>query len=140
MGNSFIDKEELERQEQLENKKTKKRSARKSSGQKKSGFGKLLRQVLNGEILTQTFIVNNLLFLFFIGGLLVLLISKGYYSRQLSNEIDKTQKEIGEINSKLVSNKIKFNNLTDRVNMTEKLNERNLSESESGVQVIRIDE
>ena len=133
MGNSYTDKDDLS-QESLTTKKTSKKK------KKVSGAGKAFRQVLNGEVLTKSFIVNNLLFIFFIGGLLVLLISKGYYSRQLSSQSNKVQKEIDEINSKLVSNKVRFNDLTDRVNMTEKLNERKLSESESGIEVIRIDE
>lgn len=138
MGNSFTNREALDKK--AAEQKTKKR-AKKSREKKVSGSAmKMMREVLNGEVLTKSFIVNNLVFLFFIGGLLVLLISKGYYSRQLSNDIDRTQKEIGEVNSRLVSNKIKFNDLTDRVNMTERLGERELSESESGVKVIRVDE
>lgn len=133
MGNTYSDKESVQAQAQTKQSKKKKDV---SKGKALS----FIRQLINGDVLTRTFIVNNLPFLFFLSGLLVLLISKGYYSRQLSNQIEKNQKEIGEINSKLVSGKVRFNDLTDRVNMTEKLEERQLSESESGIRVIRVDE
>lgn len=133
MSNSYTNKEVVDRQA------TKKVKSKKKDASK-GKVVKFFRQMINGEVLTKAFIVNNLPFLFFLSGLLVLLISKGYYSRQLSNQIEKNQKEIGEINSKLVSGKVRFNDLTDRVNMTEKLGEKKLSESESGIRVIRIDE
>lgn len=133
MGNTYSDKESVQAQAQTKQSKKKKDV---SKGKALS----FIRQLINGDVLTRTFIVNNLPFLFFLSGLLVLLISKGYYSRQLSNQIEKNQKEIGEINSKLVSGKVRFNDLTDRVNMTDKLEEKQLSESESGIRVIRVDE
>lgn len=133
MANTYNDKETIEEQS------TTKRPKKKKDASKGKALS-FVRQLINGDVLTRTFIVDNLPFLFFLSGLLVLLISKGYYSRQLSNQIEKNQKEIGEINSKLVSGKVRFNDLTDRVNMTDKLEEKQLSESESGIRVIRVDE
>ena len=62
-----------------------------SSGTEKSAKrGKdanALTQILNGEFLTKSFVLNNLPYIFFIILLLIVFVAKGYYVKQLNDDI-----------------------------------------------------
>ena len=82
MDNEYIDKDTVhEEQKKQEPKKAKKKVA----GKKKRPNA--LIQILNGDFLTKEFVLNNLNFIFFIIFLLLILVGKGYYGKQLSKDV-----------------------------------------------------
>ena len=46
-----------------------------------------LSQILNGEFLTKSFVLNNLPYIFFILLLLIVFVAKGYYVKQINDDI-----------------------------------------------------
>lgn len=97
-------------------------------------------QILSGDFLAKEFIVQNLGFIFFILLLLLLLVAKGYYVKQLSDNIDRTEQELNDINADYVELKARFLEETQRDNLVEKLKNRGLIEPTAPPYVIRINE
>ena len=79
-----------------------KTSSKKSTGKKSNAF----MQILNGEFLTKEFFLNNLNYIFFIMALLLVIVSKGYYGKQLIDETNKTQRELDQKDVYLVKSNI----------------------------------
>lgn len=142
MENELRDKEELKASQDAAAKKEKKAKAVKigADGKKKERVVRpnLLVQVLNGEILTRDFVVNNLTFIFFILFLLLLMVSKGYYGKQLQKDINNTQEELDAQTAEYIENKAKLEELTTRYRLKRVLEKRGLKESVNPVKVIRI--
>ena len=136
MENEFLDRAQLEKNEETEQKKkAKKRTKVKSTKQKKpSAFV----QILNGDFLTKEFILNNLNFLFFLMLLLLLIVGKGYYGKQLSNDVIRTQKELNEATSEYFEAKAKLEEETRRTVLSNSLEPIGLKETENPTKVIRI--
>ncbi len=143
MENELRDKEELKALEDAAKAKEVKRpkaaakKAAKKSGEKVSRPN-LLIQVLNGEILTRDFVVNNLTFIFFILFLLMLMVAKGYYGKQLQKDITTLQTEVDAQTAEYIENKAKLEELTTRYRLKRVLEKRGLRESVNPVKVIRI--
>ncbi|MFN5148923.1 MAG: FtsL-like putative cell division protein [Flavobacteriia bacterium] len=133
--NEYIDKEraaeETKKAEQKE-KKSKVKPASKSS--KPSAFS----QILNGDFLTREFVLNNLNFIFFIIFLLLLIVGKGYYGKQLSKDVEDAQKELDEMTADYVEAKAGMEEETRRYKLVEELAPRGLVESEDSTKVIRL--
>ena len=55
-----------------------------------------LTQILNGEFLTKSFVLNNLPYIFFIILLLIAFVAKGYYVKQLKSEIKINETELNQ--------------------------------------------
>ena len=66
------------------------------SGQKERKKANALTQILNGEFLTKSFVLNNLPFIFFALLLLILFVSKGYYVKQINDDIKNTEREVNQ--------------------------------------------
>lgn len=115
--------------------KTKKVSKRSLAAKKQS---KSLMQIMNGDFLTRGFILNNLNYIFFIFFLLILLVSKGYYVRQLANDIVKERKEMNDVTADYVETKAKLEEMTRRTRLIEKLKPMGLKETINPTKVIRI--
>jgi hypothetical protein len=98
----------------------------------------LLVQVLNGDILTRDFVLNNLTFIFFILFLLLLVVGKGYYGKQLTKDIDTLQTEVNATTAEYIENKAKLEESTTRYRLVEMLERRGLKESLKPAKVIRI--
>lgn len=97
-------------------------------------------QILNGEFLTREFVLNNLNFIFFIILLLILIVAKGYYGKQLNDNVNKSQKELDEITAEYVEAKAKLEEVTRRQILVEQLEARGLKETVNPTKVIRIRE
>ena len=147
MENELRDKEDLAALNEAAAKGEKKSRAKKAAaeytaaGKKKAtrvSRPNLLVQVLNGEILTRDFVVNNLTFIFFILFLLLLMVSKGYYGKQLQKDINTRQTEVNERTAEYIENKAKLEELTTRYRLKRVLEKRGLKESVNPVKVIRI--
>jgi hypothetical protein len=131
--NIYIDKEELDKVKKKEEQKTKK-----TKTPKKDSKSNALTQILNGEFLTKEFVLNNLSFIFFIMFLLLLIVGKGYYGKQISKDVDKTQVKVDDLIADYVEAKAKLEEETRRFKLVDKLSAVGLMESENNTKVIRI--
>lgn len=108
------------------------------SGQKAKKKANALTQILNGEFLTKSFVLNNLPFIFFALFLLILFVSKGYYVKQINDDIKNTELEVNQNAAEFLEVKSSFEFKTRRQDLIEKLKERDLKESLNATKVIRI--
>ena len=80
----------------------------------------------------------NLPFIFFGLFLLILFVAKGYYVKQIKDEIRSTQVEIDQNAADFLEVKTIFESVTRRQNLIERLKERELKESLNATKVIRL--
>ena len=133
MDNEYIDKDTVhEEQKKQEPKKAKKKVA----GKKKRPNAFV--QILNGDFLTKEFMLNNLNFIFFIIFLLLILVGKGYYGKQLSKDADNAQIELNELSANYIETKAKLEEETRRYKLIDKLSSKGLNETVNPTKVIRI--
>ncbi|MCO4813634.1 MAG: hypothetical protein KC454_02905 [Flavobacteriales bacterium] len=135
MGN---ENEYIDRAQQGENdasdKKTKNKKRSKKRVKKQTSFV----QILNGDFLTKEFMLNNLNFIFFIMFLLILTVGKGYYGKQLSRDVAKTQQELDEATSDYFEAKVSLEEKTQRTELVQQLESSGLKETVNPTKVIRI--
>ena len=124
--NEYIDKDS--RQENLGS-----TNQKRATKKKKSAFA----MILNGEFLTKGFVLDNLGFIFFLIFLLLILVSKGYYGKQLSKDINQAQRDVDQITADYVEAKAKVEEEGLRYKLVEKL-DSSLRENENETKVIRI--
>jgi hypothetical protein len=98
----------------------------------------ILVQVLNGDILTRDFVLNNLTFIFFILFLLLLVVGKGYYGKQQAKDIDALQTDVNATTAEYIENKARLEEMTTRYRLVELLEPRGLKESLKPAKVIRL--
>jgi len=136
MDNEYIDKEKVDAQKALEaaKNKEKKQRVRQKVEKKPSAFV----QILNGDFLTKEFMINNLGFIFFIMLLLLLIVSKGYYGKRLSDDVNKTQLELNELTSDHFEAKTRLEEETQRVKLVDELEPYGLKETVNPTKVIRL--
>ena len=82
--------------------------------------------------------MNNLSFIFYIIFLLLLLVGKGYYGKQLAKDADKAQDELNELSADYLEVKAKLEEETRRQILIEKLGGEGLIETVNPTKVIRI--
>ena len=134
MENEFVTRDERPVvNQELPQKSTKKV---KNKGGKKSG--NMLIQILNGNFLLKDFVVDNLNFLFFIFLLLILLISKGYYCKDVTKKIVETQLEVDAKTTEYYDKKARLEFVTRREVLVKKLNPLGIYETTKPPKVIRI--
>lgn len=97
-----------------------------------------LIQILNGDFLTKEFVTKNLSFIFYFIFLLILLVAKGYYDKQLTKEVDSTQKELDELMGDYVAKKAELEENTKRITLVNQLSPIGLKETVNPTKVIRI--
>jgi outer membrane biosynthesis protein TonB len=98
----------------------------------------ILIQVLNGEILTRDFVLNNLTFIFFILLLLMLMVAKGYYGKQLQKDITDLQADVDAKTAEYIENKARLEESTSRYRLVQALEKRGLKETVNPAKVIRL--
>ena len=129
MENEYLDKEQQS---------TKETSSKAAAKKKKKKKQSLFVQILNGDILSKEFIIANLNFIFFVIFLLLLLIAKGYYAKQLVTDIAKEPKELDEYTSDFVEAKARLEEDTRRIKLVKELESTGLKETENPTKVIRV--
>ena len=97
-----------------------------------------LTQILNGEFLTKSFVLNNLPYIFFIILLLIAFVAKGYYVKQLKSEIKINETELNQNAADYIEFKTQLESETKRYKLVEKLKDRELKESLNATKVIRV--
>lgn len=130
MNNEFIHKDEV-----AENEKVKTQQKRKA--QKRAKPNPFV-QILNGEFLAKDFVLNNLSFIFFLVFMMIMLVAKGYYGKQLSKDIDTSQKALDASTAEYVEAKAKLEEETRRSQLVEQLGPKGLKETVNPAKVIRI--
>ena len=105
---------------------------------KRSGKTSAFSQILNGDFLTKEFVLNNLNYIFFLIALLLLIIAKGYYGKQISVDIDNAQREYDQNAAEYIEVKSKLEAVTRRYKLVERLEKRELKETKNATKVIRL--
>ena len=136
MENDFLNKDQLEKKDAAEKTKQTKRKAKATAAKNKKPSSFV--QILNGDFLTKEFMLKNLNFIFFIMLLLLLIVGKGYYGKQLSSDVLKTQKEVDELTSDYFEAKATLEEKTRRSELVEKLESTGLKETVNPTKVIKI--
>ena len=95
-------------------------------------------QILNGEFLTKDFVLNNLNYIFFLFLLLMLLVAKGYYVKQVIDETNESQIELDQNTADYIEAKTTIEAITERKLLVGKLQQRELIESQKATKVIRL--
>jgi ABC-type transport system involved in cytochrome bd biosynthesis fused ATPase/permease subunit len=113
-------------------------SSSENETKKRSGKTSAFSQILNGDFLTKEFVLNNLNYIFFLIALLLLIIAKGYYGKQISTDIDNTQKEYDQNAAEYIEVKSKLETVTRRYKLVERLQKRELKETKNATKVIRL--
>ena len=93
---------------------------------------------MNGEILTRDVVVNNLGFVFFCFFLLIILVAKGYYGKQLTQDIDLSLKKLDATSAEYVEAKASLEEKTKRIELVKKLEPLGLKETTKPAKVIRV--
>jgi ABC-type transport system involved in cytochrome bd biosynthesis fused ATPase/permease subunit len=104
----------------------------------KSNKSSAFAQILNGDFLTREFVLDNLNYIFFIMLLLLILISKGYYGKQINKDIDNAQRNLDQHAAEYIEAKARLELVTRRYRMAKRLESRELKETKNATKVIRI--
>jgi hypothetical protein len=112
--------------------------SKKDSKKERSVKTSALTQILNGDFLTREFVLNNLNYIFFVILLLLLVVGKGYYGKQLSDDINSAQQEVDQNAAEYIESKAKLETVTRRYKLVEKLEKRQLKETQNATKVIRV--
>ena len=107
---------------------------------RKGGKSNAFAQILNGDFLTKSFVLDNLNYIFFIMFLLLVLISKGYYGKQLNKDTEAAQRNLDQHSAEFIEAKARLELVTRRFKMAERLADRQLKETQNATKVIRIKE
>jgi len=138
MDNEFLDKAQLDENEAKAAAKTKKKSKKTSKKVTKPSRPNALVQIMNGDFLTKEFMLNNLNFIFFIIFLLLLVVAKGYYGKELAREVNDTTVELEEARSDYTEASTRLEEKTGRPTLVEELQSTGLKETENPIKVIRL--
>lgn len=131
----YLDKDQVEEQENAKAKTTVK--TRKPKAAKRSKPNPFV-QILNGEFLAKDYILNNLTYIFFFIFMMIMLVAKGYYGKQLNNDITTSQKVLDATTAEYVEAKAKVEEETRRGYLVEQLGPMGLKETVNPAKVIRI--
>lgn len=134
MNNEFIHKDEAAEKEKLRKQQEKKAEKKAEKRSRPNAFV----QILNGEFLAKDFVLNNLTFIFFFVFMMIMLVAKGYYGKQLSKDIDTAQKELDASTAEYVEAKAKLEEETRRSELVDQLGPKGLKETTNPAKVIRI--
>ena len=106
--------------------------------EKRSSKSSAFTQILNGDFLTKEFVLNNLNYIFFIMFLLILLVAKGYYGKQVNKDLDNAQRELDQNAAEYIEAKARLELRTRRYKLAEKLEKREIKETNNATKVIRL--
>jgi cell division protein FtsL len=138
MSNEYVDKSQLDELKAGATAEENKKKAKKSRSKTKSKRPSAFIQILNGDFLSREFILNNLGFILFIFLLLLLMVGQGYYGKQLTSEVNKSQKELDELTGDYFDAKARLEENTQRSKLIEQLEDTGLKETVNPTKVIRV--
>ena len=106
--------------------------------EKRTAKASAFTQILNGDFLTKELVLNNLNYIFFIMFLLILLVAKGYYGKQVNKDLDNAQRELDQNAAEYIEAKARLELRTRRYKLAEKLETREIKETKNATKVIRL--
>lgn len=124
-------------EEQIENKKPKGGKGKKPKTAKKRRIS--FADIISGEFLIKDFILGNIPYVIFIILLGLLMVSKGYYAKQLEKDINQKGKQLDAVTADYVESKAKLEEETSRGKLIQKLDGTGLKESTNPPKVIRLE-
>jgi cell division protein FtsL len=133
MENEFVSRDErpvVQQDKSQKSTKKKKKTVNKT--------GNIFIQILNGNFLLRDFVIQNIGYVLFVFFMLILLVSKGYYCKDLSRKIVETQRDVDAKNTKYYTLKERLEKMTRREILVKKLNPKGLYETTKPAKVIRI--
>lgn len=136
-SNEYIDQEVADQKKAEQEKKSQKKK-RRSKKKSSSEGGRVIVQIMNGEFLTKDWFIKNLPFTFYIGFLLVLLISWGYYADSMTRKEVELQEELSELNSEYYTLSSEYITKRGRQQIKERLTGTGLVESRVSPKKIRV--
>lgn len=136
MDNEFLDRGQLDEIEAAKSEKEKKKKEKKKAAKERKPSAFV--QIMNGDFLTKEFMLNNLDFIFFIIFLLLLVVGKGYYGKELTKKVNDTQVELEEVRSDYFESKARLEEETGRAKLVDELESTGLKETVNPTKVIRI--
>lgn len=86
----------------------------------------LLKEILDGSILTKDSVVKQLPFILFLVILALIYISNGFHDERISRQIVTLQKEIDNLKAKSISISSELNKLSDRSQMQKLIRENQI--------------
>lgn len=112
-----------------------------SKKKEKSGKKKSISfvEIVSGDFLMKDFVMENIPFILFLILLGLLSVSKGYYVKQMEQNINQTQKHLDAVTTDYVESKAKLEEETSRGNLVKRLEGTELKETTNPVKVIRIE-
>ena len=69
---------------------------------------------------------------------MLLVVGKGYYGKQLSDDIEAAQQEVDQNAAEYIEAKARLETITRRYKLVEKLEKRELKETQNATKVIRV--
>ena len=136
--NELIDRAEIEEREAKKAKKKKRFRRRSKKAETSRNNGRLLVQIMNGDFLSKDWFINHLPFTFYIGFLLVVLISWGYYGETTTKKSVRLQNELSELNSEYFTLSSEYIAKRGRQEIKQKLDGTGLIESRVSPKKIRV--
>lgn len=136
MSNQYNENSEPKEKVVTENPKVKKE--KKAVKKERFFSGRTFVQIMNGEILTKDYFLNNLPFSFFIGFLLVIVIAWGYYGETVTKKAVTLEKDLGELNSEFFTLTAEYNMQRGRRQISTRLESTGVKESLSSPRKIRV--
>lgn len=106
--------------------------------EKRTSKSSAFTQILNGDFLTKEFVLNNLNYIFFLMFLLILIVAKGYYGKQVNKDLDNAQKELDQNAAEYIEAKARLELRTRRYKLAEKLEKKGVKETKNATKVIRL--
>lgn len=85
------------------------KAEKKAEKKKANKVARSFRDVLNGNVLTRDYVVDNLPYIFFLTALMLFYIGMGYTTDKNSRRIEKIESELVELNSEYISVKTELN-------------------------------
>lgn len=136
MDNEFLDRGQLDEMESAISEKEKKKKEKKKASKERKPSA--IVQIMNGDFLTKEFMLNNLNFIFFVIFLLLLVVGKGYYGKELTKKVNDTQVELEEVRSDYFESKARLEEETGIAKLVNELKSTGLKETENPTKVIRM--
>lgn len=89
--------------------KTVEKKVEKNDAGKPNKVARSFRDVLNGNVLTRDYVVDNLPYFFFLTAIMLVYIAMGYSTDKNARRIEKIESELVELNSEYISVKTELN-------------------------------
>lgn len=140
MDNEYVDKEALDALNEAAKKKTQKSKSKIAATQpaKRTRKPSAIIQILNGDFLNKEFMLTNFNFIFFLLFLLILIVGKGYYGKQLISDVNQNEKKLEDISSDYIEKKAKLQEETKRASLNSSLEGSGLRQTQNPTKVIRL--